>query len=760
MSFVNKRESGRPITIKDEGIPITTNVSSIDLSGSGVSSSAIGDSVTENIPGASSAAWGAITGTITNQSDLMSYFNLKLDKNLSIVGATKTKITFDSNGLVTAGADAVLASSDFANQGTTSTVLHGNASGNPSWGAVSLSNEVSGILPIANGGTNNTSFTNNTPSYFNGTKLDSMAGTYWDNTNKYLSIGPSSIAPTARFHIRGTTASDIIRSDIGMDFTFVQPPNSNQFPLPTVLATTGNINAGGHYYHITYVTAIGETQFNTGISPNGDYTWYALTDATHAQVQLTLPVSTDYRVTHVRIYRSATNQAWYVDQKLVGTVTNGTTTFTDNVSDANRTGVGFLGRINTTNQFMSVDGSRSMYVGTTSTFLGYRAGESILAGTSVGTENTIFGAAAGISTGGSKNVAVGAYVQVGSSGGSVLLGHSAGGGGTNYQGTVIIGQNASFYGSTSYYTTIIGAGAGFGSGGTNAASYDTIIGGAAMFKRAPGSGNNTIIGSQTAYNMTTSVGSIIIGAFVDAPSPTTGGQLNIGNVIYGSGMYGTSAVSSTPVSSGCIGIGLNPVASKSRFQIAAGTSTYSPINLAVGANKTTPVSGDIENDGTNLYYTNSSARQTLVQGAHGQLYEDNETGSTITTTTAGTFYGWTTATSTGLKLMTADTSNATADRLTVSQGGDGNYMVSFSVSYSTTNNNISSHWQVFKNGTAVANINTERKFINGSYVSVVSSNGIISLVSNDYIDLRCTTDNNGEVITIKHCSLNAVRISQ
>ena len=42
---------------------------------------------------------------------------------------------------------ATLASADFANQGTTTTVLHGNANGAPSWGAVSLSTDVTGTLP-------------------------------------------------------------------------------------------------------------------------------------------------------------------------------------------------------------------------------------------------------------------------------------------------------------------------------------------------------------------------------------------------------------------------------------------------------------------------------------------------------------------------------------------------------------------------------------------------------------------------------------
>ena len=47
----------------------------------------------------------------------------------------------------------VAASADLANQGSTVTVLHGNASGNPSWGAVVLTTDVSGTLPVANGGT-------------------------------------------------------------------------------------------------------------------------------------------------------------------------------------------------------------------------------------------------------------------------------------------------------------------------------------------------------------------------------------------------------------------------------------------------------------------------------------------------------------------------------------------------------------------------------------------------------------------------------
>lgn len=46
-----------------------------------------------------------------------------------------------------------------ASLGTTTTVLHGNAAGAPTFGAVSLTADVSGTLPVGNGGTGQTSYT-------------------------------------------------------------------------------------------------------------------------------------------------------------------------------------------------------------------------------------------------------------------------------------------------------------------------------------------------------------------------------------------------------------------------------------------------------------------------------------------------------------------------------------------------------------------------------------------------------------------------
>ncbi len=60
-------------------------------------------------PSAGGASWGGITGTLSDQTDLQTALDLKLTKNIAISGSTKTKITYDANGLVTAGAGATTA---------------------------------------------------------------------------------------------------------------------------------------------------------------------------------------------------------------------------------------------------------------------------------------------------------------------------------------------------------------------------------------------------------------------------------------------------------------------------------------------------------------------------------------------------------------------------------------------------------------------------------------------------------------------------
>lgn len=73
-------------------------------------------------------------------------------------GTLASSAALTANALVLGGGAGVVPSA-LGSLGTTTTVLHGNASGAPSFSAVSLTADVSGILPVANGGTNNAFFT-------------------------------------------------------------------------------------------------------------------------------------------------------------------------------------------------------------------------------------------------------------------------------------------------------------------------------------------------------------------------------------------------------------------------------------------------------------------------------------------------------------------------------------------------------------------------------------------------------------------------
>ena len=68
--------------------------------------------------------------------------------------------------------------------------------------------------------------------------------------------------------------------------------------------------------------------------------------------------------------------------------------------------------------------------------------------------------------------------------------------------------------------------------------------------------------------------------------------------------------------SGNVGIGTTSATAK--LNIAAGTATVAPLQLTAGTNLTTPLSGAIEYDGSNLYYTDSTAaRHTLSSSTGG-----------------------------------------------------------------------------------------------------------------------------------------------
>ncbi len=116
--------------------------------------------------------------------------------------------TLSSSGVLAAnkivlGGGAGTTPATLASLGTTTTVLHGNAAGAPTFGAVSLTADVSGILPVANGGTGtSTAFTAGSVVFSgaSGVYTQDNADLFWDNTAKQLGVGTATTG--ARIHAK------------------------------------------------------------------------------------------------------------------------------------------------------------------------------------------------------------------------------------------------------------------------------------------------------------------------------------------------------------------------------------------------------------------------------------------------------------------------------------------------------------------------------------------------------------------------------
>jgi hypothetical protein len=120
-------------------------------------------------------------------------------------------------------------------------------------------------------------------------------------------------------------------------------------------------------------------------------------------------------------------------------------------------------------------------------------------------------------------------------------------------------------------------------------------------------------------------------------------------------------------------VGIGTTTSTAKLTIAAGSTGTAPLQLTAGTNLSTPLSGAIEYDGTNLYFTNSSAaRQTLAttSSTASQTYSGDVTfsgtGTGVAVTNNETVGG--TLGVTGLTTLSGGATVAANQNLTMSSG--------------------------------------------------------------------------------------------
>jgi hypothetical protein len=140
---------------------------------------------------------------------------------------------------------------------------------------------------------------------------------------------------------------------------------------------------------------------------------------------------------------------------------------------------------------------------------------------------------------------------------------------------------------------------------------------------------------------------------------------------------------------------------------------------------------------------------------HGALYEDaGSPGTVITITTAGTFYGWKSATAGPLRGITADVADATADHLTVARTA--NYLVTMFVSFSGSNNAVA-EGSIFVDGVE-STVKFYRKLGTGGDVGTATAQGILALTAAEEVSLRFTSDGNGDTINVWAACLTLTEI--
>jgi len=153
------------------------------------------------------ASKASVAGTVSSVSwtgGIVSVATATSTPALTIAGTSggipyfSSASTWASSGALTAnalvlGGGAGTAPTVLGSLGTTSTVLHGNAAGAPTFGAVALGSDVSGTLPLGNGGTGLTSFTAGDLVYFaSGTTFTKLGiGT----AGQYLTVNSGATAP-------------------------------------------------------------------------------------------------------------------------------------------------------------------------------------------------------------------------------------------------------------------------------------------------------------------------------------------------------------------------------------------------------------------------------------------------------------------------------------------------------------------------------------------------------------------------------------
>jgi hypothetical protein len=144
--------------------------------------------------------------------------------------------------------------------------------------------------------------------------------------------------------------------------------------------------------------------------------------------------------------------------------------------------------------------------------------------------------------------------------------------------------------------------------------------------------HNTGLGTLAGANISSGSANIIIGSYANAPVAGNSNQLNIGNVLYGTGVYGTNISSSYPTANGNIGIGTTTPWGKLTLNLNSADTNLNAFLIASSTATATTTLFSIDNVG-NAYHAGNVGIGTTTTRVSLSVVQAPIGDGTIATTT-------------------------------------------------------------------------------------------------------------------------------